>query len=137
MFLLIRRLKKWPHSLKLIYIPLCFYLYGSSRGLMQLLSDLHSTMFLLIHNSFAEALDSVEIYIPLCFYLYLAGTYEFYIVFQFTFHYVSTYTWQSVSLRWTDMYLHSTMFLLILDPTAVSDILFINLHSTMFLLIPS
>ena len=92
-------------------------------------------MLLLIHNSFAEALDSVEIYIPLCFYLYdistpfRVGLLVIYIPLcfylyhirssvrtydvKFTFHYASTYTPAFRFFIICGIYLHSTMLLLI------------------------
>ena len=118
-----------------IYIPLCFYLYtaGSHRYTLPR-SNLHSTMFLLIHIRLDLILFLIQIYIPLCFYLYpissLATRRRIHLhstmfllirscgwrdgkVSSFTFHYVSTYTLPISLTSLSKIYLHSTMFLLI------------------------
>ena len=76
----------------LIYIPLCFYLYrilGRRDGLWY---NLHSTMFLLIHEASSRDIRAW---------------------FEFTFHYVSTYTLRGRCRTASIFNLHSTMFLLI------------------------
>ena len=100
-------------------------------------SNLHSTMFLLIPIRDEDKGDlTIRIYIPLCFYLYGYKCRVLLIDRQFTFHYVSTYTkYHSQCLRELKD-LHSTMFLLIPRIFCRVQISFTYLHSTMFLLIP-
>ena len=76
----------------LIYIPLCFYLYKFRSSGKRELMNLHSTMFLLIRINVA----------PL---EWVRG--------KFTFHYVSTYTAMKLDNMIEQKHLHSTMFLLI------------------------
>ena len=100
--------------LKLIYIPLWFYLY-SRRSRLAFLSyfNLHSTMVLLIRNG-----DTTDFSFR-----------------TFTFHYGSTYTVIRLYRLPPVSHLHSTMVLLIqaLGTQMASGIA--NLHSTMVLLI--
>ena len=77
----------------LIYIPLCFYLYEDKNRVAYYLDNLHSTMFLLIRKKNTGSLFLLCIYIPLCFYLYQVYRYSLILILQFTFHYVSTYTY--------------------------------------------
>ena len=71
MFLLILLEACRPLFMKLIYIPLCFYLYETAYSTSQKDLHLHSTMFLLIHRQAMQQWIVPSIYIPLCFYLYL------------------------------------------------------------------
>ena len=104
------------HPLKMmIYIPLCFYLYGNkgdavarreinlhSTMLLLIRPDdvwplpadvhLHSTMLLLIQISVIDVNFNDFIYIPLCFYLYWTQEHPDKRCSAFTFHYASTYT---------------------------------------------
>ena len=71
MFLLIPVSTQTQQAVPSIYIPLCFYLYYRlCNCFSNFLLDLHSTMFLLIQYLIQRAIS----------------------VYEFTFHYVSTYT---------------------------------------------
>ena len=94
MLLLIPGQEQFTVRRKVIYIPLCFYLYRSSLlPFLMCQSYLHSTMLLLIPSPFhSPRVSGKDIYIPLCFYLYwkwidIKGSTRI-----FTFHYASTYT---------------------------------------------
>ena len=103
-----------PTSLYHIYIPLCFYLYLMLYSLQQPALNLHSTMFLLIQYTLLSQMSRNCIYIPLCFYLYRNRAFI-----------------QACS----EIYLHSTMFLLIRIFWNRWKLCCWHLHSTMFLLI--
>ena len=142
--------------MKLIYIPLCFYLYLSGFLNDIVKTHLHSTMFLLIRRIRAVERGILLIYIPLCFYLYqheqtklweindLHST-MFLLIHghirslrgsaRFTFHYVSTYT---ALFRYFHSDRHTFTFHYVSTYTIFRPNLFRhhpNLHSTMFLLI--
>ena len=97
---------------------------------------LHSTMLLLIHIPIAKSTKIGNI-----FTFHYASTYtdEGRLVVLpckvFTFHYASTYTKRHILIDLVQVYLHSTMLLLIrpVFPPALAS--FANLHSTMLLLI--
>ena len=118
MLLLIRKnpFRSWTAAV-LIYIPLCFYLYGgnpsSSRSR---LIDLHSTMLLLILCGRAWKMLPQR---------YLHSTMLLLIPCS------------CPSISQMPSNLHSTMLLLILIPCLPSSVFFPYLHSTMLLLIPS
>ena len=94
-------------------------------------------MFLLIHNGTDESGSCGCIYIPLCFYLYYyiyatSGGWS-----KFTFHYVSTYTQiagivLTVKTEFTFHYVSTYTCILLLPCNHL-----LYLHSTMFLLILS
>ena len=137
MLLLIRIFINRKISLRLIYIPLCFYLYTFRKfPIIAALKDLHSTMLLLILHHPLTLFGIGVIYIPLCFYLYysLSRSYRlFFAIYiplcfylyqiqyykdrlktKFTFHYASTYTSEEFQTDDKINDLHSTMLLLIL-----------------------
>ena len=114
MFLLIQPPHLLPGVPLCIYIPLCFYLYArDSTDILALalftfhyvstytlnptiitkhITNLHSTMFLLIRSNSFYLYRCRHIYIPLCFYLYDPD---------------------AILMHKTNHHLHSTMFLLI------------------------
>ena len=118
----------------LIYIPLCFYYFASSRTAASLYLHLHSIMFLLFRRYLAHKVRNVLIYIPLCFYYFfsviflsMSSTFIyiplcFYYFGKtddeiresviFTFHYVSIISRAELVLREVRRNLHSIMFLL-------------------------
>ena len=102
----------------------------------KLMTNLHSTMFLLIPKPSAFNCFACVIYIPLCFYLYenclrsLRPLLSIYIPLCF-YLYLRPYN----RAEWRRSYLHSTMFLLIRKKAKRSINSYTDLHSTMFLLI--
>ena len=93
MVLLILKAVTFPLSFILIYIPLWFYLYAPPHS-----------------NSPINYI----IYIPLWFYLYKVRNQSIRAAHIFTFHYGSTYTHYVHIISPSNIYLHSTMVLLIL-----------------------
>ena len=77
---------------KLIYIPLCFYLYFFCRNRTYLYCIYIPLCFYLYHTLIAAAYSCQKIYIPLCFYLYFHCSTVSTSAEGFTFHYASTYT---------------------------------------------
>ena len=102
----------------------------------QLLSDLHSTMFLLIHKgNTSGACQNCHLHSTM-FLLILAGLgIGYYVVEKFTFHNVSINTVSVTEGNERHEDLHSTMFLLIPALLGRFRSRIIYLHSTMFLLI--
>ena len=105
------------HSTMFLLIP---YLVGLQSTVKP---HLHSTMFLLIPCRGITGSGKYSIYIPLCFYLYRQPVPHKSWPHTFTFHYVSTYT-IAISYRIQfALYLHSTMFLLILTGVSLDQAL--------------
>ena len=105
------------HSTMFLLIP---YLVGLQSTVKP---HLHSTMFLLIPCRGITGSGKYSIYIPLCFYLQRQPVPHKSWPHTFTFHYVSTYT-IAISYRIQfALYLHSTMFLLILTGVSLDQAL--------------
>ena len=68
--LLIRTAAISERDTDIIYIPLCLYLYCDAEKAYPSITDLHSTMPLLIPVMTKLQIISRLIYIPLCLYLY-------------------------------------------------------------------
>ena len=79
-------------QVRYIYIPLWFYLYEKMSEEEAKAMDLHSTMVLLIRETFLRYNLYSQIYIPLWFYLYKVHNFLVPLYNIFTFHYGSTYT---------------------------------------------
>ena len=146
--------------MKLIYIPLCFYLYDNDRAFKNAAELIYIPLCFYLYILLSSSQCPVfHIYIPLCFYLYYTpedvynAVKEIYIPLCF---YLYKFSQGGNSPILAD--LHSTMFLLIrragtsltscsiftfhyvstYTPSALSEASYpLHLHSTMFLLIPA
>ena len=100
-------------------------------------SDLHSTMFLLIHRT-QHPNHYTDLYLHSTMFLLILNATKTAVttVWKFTFHNVSINTELTGDRTLLLIDLHSTMFLLILGSELLSVLLVLYLHSTMFLLIP-
>ena len=115
MFLLIRSFRSLTMLRSLIYIPLCFYLYGNNGwgGNVGAKFTFHYVSTYTNHCCHIRRTCNI-----------------------FTFHYVSTYTAGKARYVGQRINLHSTMFLLIRYQNNPAVGYQMHLHSTMFLLIP-
>ena len=59
-----------PLPYRLLYIPLCLYLYENQEYKSFSLPALHSTMFIFISCTYNKSCFCIYLYIPLCLYLY-------------------------------------------------------------------
>ena len=100
----------------LIYIPLCFYLYGDPES---------------------KRLQRKRIYIPLCFYLYVKAHKTNVLILHLHSTMLLLIRSRSIWFPQPQSNLHSTMLLLILLIPEELILIFPNLHSTMLLLIPA
>ena len=111
--LLIRSRSRSRGTEKLIYIPLCLYLYISTiqdGNIVTLFTFHYASTYTDIRY---DNEGKYHIYIPLCLYLYIAPAGSTFIPLIFTFHYASTYTRDQLLYFRSDQNLHSTMPLLI------------------------
>ena len=124
MLLLYLQEHEWSNTVRIIYIPLCFYFIGNSpptlctylhlHSTMLLLypephfatarhkKHLHSTMLLLYHRILKRRMRPFKIYIPLCFYFIVNTDSEQELRVGFTFHYASTLSWCVQFVLWSE-----------------------------------
>ena len=102
------------------------------------LSYLHSTMYLLIPaiSLFRKCFGHLFTFHYVSINSLLL-THDYYEIIKFTFHYVSINSKSYNPCTLADMYLHSTMYLLILLRSKIHFCIQSHLHSTMYLLIHS
>ena len=102
MLLLYLQEHEWSNTVRIIYIPLCFYFIGNSPPTLCTYLHLHSTMLLLYHRILKRRMRPFKIYIPLCFYFIVNTDSEQELRVGFTFHYASTLSWCVQFVLWSE-----------------------------------